>query len=202
MMASGMSREKGGREALRCPHREGNAGAFWNISRGILFLPKNEGPETQARPVAISLKSITESFPGCMEPVSADNKIQVHVSLTEDKVRGQSDKTATKWFGTSSKKRCKERSALVDTSTVTMEKAETRQDTLLCNRAKIPGIRDPQGTEQGPRHVNVYTASDSKPQQAHRRYGHRSDPWSSISLSSIMARSPSQAANISARRSS
>ena len=46
---------------------------------------------TQDLAVAVSLKSITESVAGFMEPVIADKKIQLHLALTEDKVMGHSD---------------------------------------------------------------------------------------------------------------
>lgn len=61
------------------------------LINSILFLTKIEGPETQDLPVAVSLKSITESVAGFMEPVIADKKIQLHLALTEDKVMGHSD---------------------------------------------------------------------------------------------------------------
>ena len=61
------------------------------LINSILFLTKIEGPETQDLAVAVSLKSITESVAGFMEPVIADKKIQLHLALTEDKVMGHSD---------------------------------------------------------------------------------------------------------------
>lgn len=107
------------------------------LINSILFLTKIEGPETQDLAVAVSLKSITESVAGFMEPVIADKKIQLHLALTEDKVMGHSDMLREVVLN------------LVDNAVkynrpgghvyVTMEKAETGRNLLLPLKIRASG---------------------------------------------------------------